>query len=222
MLKIRLLKMGFVLDCLRFNLGKLAFPILEPIFKRWENQNQDVRKYLGRGLTHLGERKAAISLLNLNMVLSLKPNHFLALVSRGRLYLAEGKAHLAARDFIKASQISSYRFTHYNLYGEYLRSVNKDEHDLGASIVSNFTETLESISRQNGGFRELKSTDVVSSLGERSMADQRCEKNKDHAAAFKRSTFRELDREKFDELGPITQGEIEAADWDQLIQDLTS
>ena len=80
--------MGFVLDCVRFNLGKLAFPILEPIFKRWENQNQDVRKYLRQGLTHLGERKAAISLLNLNMVLSLNPNHFLALVSRGRLYLA--------------------------------------------------------------------------------------------------------------------------------------
>lgn len=214
--------MGFALNCLWFNLGKLAFPILEPIFQCWENQNQDIRKHLRQGLTCLGKRKTAIALLNLNMVLSLRPNHFLALISRGRLYLGEGKIHLAVWDFIKASQVSSYRFFHYNLYDEYLRSADKDEYDLGASTTSDFTEVFESIIRQNGGSREQKSTDVVSFFSEGSRADQRFKKSKDHAPAFKRLTFRELDREKFDELGPITKVEIEAADWDQLIQDLTS
>ena len=222
MLKTGRYKGSFDLNCLWFSLGKLVFPMLEPILQCWENRNRDIRKYFYQGLACLGKRKAAISLLNLNMVLSLRPNHFSALVSRGRLYLKEGKPNLAARDFIKAGQVSSYRFTHYNLYSEYLRLVNKNEYELGVPIGSDFTKVLKSISRKDGGSRELKSTDPVASFREHSKADQRYEKNKDRVPSFKRLTFKELDREKFNELGPITQAEIEAADWDQLMQDLSS
>ena len=98
---------------LRFNLGKLVFPILEPIFQFFDNRGSDVRKYLNQGLNYLDRGEIALALLSLNMVLNLRPNHILGLISRGRLYLQAGRLKLAAQDMIKANQLSPYRFIHY-------------------------------------------------------------------------------------------------------------
>lgn len=214
--------MGCTLSELWLQLGKLIFPVVEPIFQCWENRDSDVRRHLHQGLICLDKGKPAVALLNLNMVLSLKPNHFLALVSRGRLYLREGRYQLAAQDLFKASQASAYRFTHYDLYNEYLRSVDKDVNDLGATIVNNFTEVLGSLCNLNRETGELESADMASFPRDPSMIEQKHEENKEDAPAFRRLTFSELDREKFDKLGPITQQEIDDTDWDQLVHKLTS
>ena len=215
-------KSGSTVSSLRLRLGELVFPVLEPIFQRWENRGSDVRKHLHQGLICLDKGKTAIALLNLNMVLSLKPDHFLALVSRGRLYLKEGQNRLAAEDFFKASKASTYRFTHYDLYNEYLRSVDKDVNYLGASIVSNFTDVLGSLGDLKDEPETLESADMASFPKEPSTAGQKCEENLKDMLAFKRLTFSELDREEFDKFGPITQKEVDNTDWDQLAQDLTA
>ena len=213
--------MGYTQNYLRFRLGKLVFPLLEPIFQCWESRDTDVRLYLNQGLNYLNKRETAIALLNLNMVLSLKPNHFLALVSRGRLYLKQGRCQFAVQDLLKANQVSAYRFNHYGLNNEYLRSHNKVS-NLGVSIVSNLTEILELLSKLNGKPKELEFPDVISLLRERSTEEQGCAENNEHAHALKRLTFSELGRKKFNKLGPITQQEIDNTDWDQLTQYFTS
>lgn len=210
------------MSSLRLRLEELVFPALEPIFQCWENRGSDTRKHLHQGLICLDKGKTAIALLNLNMVLSLKPDHFLALVSRGRLYLKEGQNRLAAEDFFKASKASAYRFTHYDLYNEYLRSVDKDVNYLGASIVSNFTDVLGSLGDLKDGSETLESTDMASFPKEPSTAEQKCEENLKDMLAFKRLAFNELDREEFGKFGPITQKEVDNTDWDQLAQDLTA
>ena len=90
------------------------------------------------------------------------------------------------------------------------------------SVVSNFTEILELLSKLNGEPKELEFPDVISLLRERSTEEQGRKESKEHLPAFKRLTFSELDHEKFDKLGSITQQEIDNTDWDQLIQDFTS
>jgi hypothetical protein len=57
---------------------------------------------------------------------------------------------------------------------------------------------------------------------DRSAVEQEVEEGEAKSVSFKKfllNTRRE--REKFKKLGPITQQEIEATDWDQLIEDLT-
>ena len=214
--------MGYALNYLRLQLGKLVFYLFEPIFQCWENRDSDIRVHLHQGLIYLDKGETAVALLNLNMVLSLKPNHFLALASRGRLFLKEGRSQLAAQDLLKANQVSAYRFSHYGLSSEYLRSLNKGVNNLGVPIVSNFTDMLEFQSKLHDVPKELGSSDVNSLSKERSTEEQGREESKEHLPAFKRLTFSELDHEKFDKLGSITQQEIDNTDWDQLIEDFTS
>ena len=131
--------MSRAINYLQVQLGKFVFSLLEPIFQFWENQGTNVRIYLRQGLNSLDKEKTAVALLNLNMVLSLKPNHFLALINRGRLYLKESRFQFAVQDFLKASQVSAYRFHHYGLNIEYFQSVNKDVTDLDTSTGSQFS-----------------------------------------------------------------------------------
>ncbi|KMP12653.1 hypothetical protein UR09_00675 [Candidatus Nitromaritima sp. SCGC AAA799-A02] len=215
-------KAGYFLNWLRFRVGELFFPILEPIFQWWENREKDVRGHFYQGLKCLDQKKTAIALLNLNMVLSLKPGHFQALVCRGRLYLKEGRGQLAAEDFLKANKVSPYRFTHHDLHREYFQSVNKDVENLGASIVNNFTDALESLSQsKDTPVREQDTIDQASLSKKRSAVEQTVEEDEDDAVPFKRLYLNDQEREKFRKLGPITQQEIKDTDWDQLIQDLT-
>ncbi len=218
-------KMRSLLNWVQFKVGALFFPVLELVFQWWENRDADVRRHFYQALQCCDSKQMAIALLNLNMVLSLKPDHFQALVFRGRFYLKEGRCQLASEDFLKSNRVSTYRFVHHDLYREYLQSVSKGSKDLDPLIVNNYTDALEVLHQTGGVYpvRELKSADPISLLPiDGSAVEQEVEEGEAKSVSFKKfllNTRRE--REKFKKLGPITQREIEATDWDQLIEDLT-
>ena len=121
-----------------FKIGESIFPIFEPILKLAENRNPEVRRHFNQALISLNEKKQAFALLNLNMVLSLKPNHFLARIFRGRIYIKEGQYRLASEDYLEANRISQYRFIHYDLYQEYFKSVNNEFRRKGGQVLKKF------------------------------------------------------------------------------------
>ena len=86
-----------------------------------------------------------VGLLNLNMVLSLRPDHFMARVYRGRIFLKENQFRLASVDFIRANKISPYRFTQYGLYSEYLKSINEGVGNLSDSVAENFNQVFNNL-----------------------------------------------------------------------------
>ena len=61
----------------------------------------------------------------MNRVLSLHPNHFLAHVYRGRIFLRHKQYQMASDDLVQANRISPFRFTHYRLYREYLDAIGE-------------------------------------------------------------------------------------------------
>ena len=121
------------------------FYLIEPFLKLTENRNLEVRRHFNQALLNLENSKQAIALLNLNMVISLKPNHFLARVFRGRIYVREGQYRLASEDYLEANRISHYRFIHYDLYREYFKSVNKEFGTESDPILQNFNEVFDSL-----------------------------------------------------------------------------
>ncbi len=167
-------KMRSLLNWVQFKVGALFFPVLELVFQWWENRDADVRRHFYQALQCCDSKQMAIALLNLNMVLGLKPDHFQALVFRGRFYLKEGRCQLASEDFLKSNRVSTYRFVHHDLYREYLQSVSKDSKGLGPLIVNNYTDALEVLHQTEDvcPVRELKSADPTLPLPmDRSAAD---------------------------------------------------
>ena len=136
-------KISHLLCLVQFKIGGLTFPIFEPVLRFFENKNPEVRRHFNQALASLSEKKQAIALLNLNMVLSLNPKHFLARVFRGRIYIKEGQYRLASEDYLEANRISQYRFIHYDLYREYFRSVNSEFGGEGSNIIKNFDLTYK-------------------------------------------------------------------------------
>ena len=200
----------------QFKFGGLMFPIFEPMLRFFENKNPGVRRHFNQALVSMNEKKQAIALLNLNMVLSLNPRHFLARVFRGRIYIKEGQYRLASEDYFEANNISQYRFIHYDLYREYFRSVNKEFRGVGGTIIKNFDQVFETLQLQDRGPKDEK-FDMGQEVQERLAMIE---------AGFKEDvSFQEFvlspdEVEKFTVMGPITQEEIEKTDWDQLADDL--
>lgn len=185
-----------------------------------ENKNPEVRRHFNQALASINEKKQAIALLNLNMVLSLNPKHFLARVFRGRIYIKEGQYRLASEDYLEANKISQYRFIQYDLYREYFRSVNNEFGGVGGTIIKNFDQVFETLQLQKDGGSRDGNTDASQEVQERLAMMESDLKEGDEI------TFRELvltpdETEKFSIMGPITQAEIEETDWDQLADDLT-
>jgi hypothetical protein len=205
------------LICLtQFKFGELMFPIFEPMLRFFENKDPGVRRHFNQALVSMNEKKQAIALLNLNMVLSLNPRHFLARVFRGRIYIKEGQYRLASEDYMEANNISQYRFVHYNLYWEHFKSVNKEFGGVGGTIIKNFDQVFEILQLQDSGPKD----------GKFDMGKEVKEKLSMIEAGFKEEvSFQEFvlspdEVEKFTVMGPITQEEIEETDWDQLADDL--
>ena len=73
-------KINHLIYLAEFKLGKLIFPVLEPILRFIENKDPEVCQHFNQAIFSTNEKKQAIALLNLNMVLSLNPRHFLARV----------------------------------------------------------------------------------------------------------------------------------------------
>jgi hypothetical protein len=192
------------------------FPIFEPMLRFFENKEPEVRRHFNQALVSMNEKKQAIALLNLNMVLSLNPKHFLARVFRGRIYIKEGHYRLASEDYLEANNISQYRFVHYDLYREYFRSVNKEFGGVDGIISKNFDQVFETLQRQDSGLKDGK-FDMGQEMTERLAMIEAGFKEE---VSFQESVLNPDEVEKFTVMGPITQEEIEETDWDQLSDDL--
>lgn len=211
------------MQMVQFKIGQWLFPILEPAFRFIENGSPDVKKHFNQVKLGIEQKKPAIALLNLNMILSLNPDHFMARVYRGRIYIQEGRFNLASKDYLEANRISRYRFTHHDLYGEYFKSVNKEFKYLGASIVHNFSRAFEALKlAQERLDKDGNAERFAADSGEElPLLDADPIADADHDI----KNFQELqdmEQDKFAEFGPITDKEIAKTDWDQLIKKLSS
>jgi tetratricopeptide (TPR) repeat protein len=196
-------------------MGETIFPFFEPMLKLAENKDPEVRRHFNQALLSLKKSKQAIALLNLNMVLSLKPNHFLARIFRGRIYVKEGQYRLASEDYLEANRISQYRFIHYDLYREYFKSVNNEFGGQGGEPVKNFDEIFDSMHLIQG-YRDFETE-----------AGQEFQENLSLTETGDIVAFHDLElspeeKEKFETLGPISQEEIEETDWGLFMDGLNS
>jgi len=209
---------GF-LNWVGFKVGGFFFPLLEPAYRVRENWNSEVKKHFHQAIQNLEENRMTVALLNLNMVLSLKPRHFLARVYRGRIYLQENRYRLASEDYLQANRISSYRFLHYQLGQEYFASVKNEFGELGTSITKNFEQLFEVLRQTQNGLPDTSEMDESQdSLGQHSgFAGSKREINLGDGKALS-----DPEIQKFKEMGPITRNEIEKINWDKLIKKLTS
>ncbi|GJL79376.1 MAG: hypothetical protein NPINA01_23650 [Nitrospinaceae bacterium] len=193
--------------------------MFEPIFRIKENWNPEVKKHFHQALQNLEENRVTVALLNLNMVLSIKPCHFLARVYRGRIYLQENRYRLASEDYLSANEISSYRFLHYQLSQEYFASANNEFGQLGASINKNFDQIFEVLRNHQGRAADKGKMDETQKPLEphtdfdEPNSEMRFEDD---------SILDDPENQKFKEMGPITKKEIERIDWEKLIKELTS
>ncbi|MEC9019384.1 MAG: hypothetical protein VYE03_04420 [Nitrospinota bacterium] len=194
---------------------KALFYVFEPFLRVVENIDSEVRRHFNQALLNLKNSKQAIALLNLNMVISLKPNHFIARVFRGRIYLREGQYRLASEDYLEANRISNYRFIHYDLYREYFKSVNNEFGAESDSILQNFNEVFDSLnSTSNPQYWESnKGREFKEKLS-------LIEADKNGSPSDFSLTVEE--KEKFRILGPISQQEVEETDWDSFMDELNS
>ena len=218
---MKLKKVSHLISLAQFKLGELIFPMFEPLLRFLENKDPEVRRHFIHALASLKKKKQAIALLNLNMVLSLNPKHFLARVFRGRIYIKEGQYRLASEDYLEANKISQYRFIHYDLYREYFRSVNSEFGSEGGPLLEKFDQMFETLQLQRDSSYRDGQTDMGTELQDNLSILEAGLKEGDEI------TFQELalspdEKERFQVLGPITQEEIEETDWDQLLDDLTS
>lgn len=194
---------------------KALFYVFEPFLRVVENRDSEVRRHFNQALLNLKNSKQAIALLNLNMVISLKPNHFLARVFRGRIYLREGQYRLASEDYLEANRISHYRFIHYDLYREYFKSVNNEFGAESGPILQNFNEVFDSLnSTSNPQYWE-------SNKG-REFKEKLSLIEADKSGSPSDFSLTVEEKEKFRILGPISQQEVEETDWDSFMDELNS
>lgn len=203
----------------RFKVGELFFPVLEPIFRMRENRDSAVKKHFNQAIQNLEENRTTVALLNLNMVLSMQPRHFLARVYRGKIYLNEGRSRLASEDFLQSNTISPYRFLHYHLNSEYFASVKKEFGEMGVSITKNFDQIFEVLRQAQGNPKEMGEVEEGQDPLEQFPEYDNLEFDMDLADAV---PLDESESQKFQEMGPITRKEISMTDWNKLIKELTS
>lgn len=215
----RLKRVSLTAGKIRNRLGKLLFPVLETIFIMLDNLRPNVRQHFYRAIRSLGKNNMPVGLLNLNMVLNLHPNHFLARVYRGRIFLKERKFRLASVDFIRANKISPYRFSQYELYSEYLESVNEGIGYLGDSMVSNFNRVFEAFRQESEKVFPDSKIEEQQEGSETAHSLQLTSEEDKHVSGKNRDLTPE-EKGKFQEMGPITLKELEETDWESLIKKL--
>jgi tetratricopeptide (TPR) repeat protein len=222
---LSLKKVSYWINYAQYRVGAWLFPLLEPLCRFVEDLHPEVRKHCRQALIALEKNRLPIALLNLNRVLSLRPNHFLARIHRGRIYIREGRFRLASEDYLQANQISRYRFIHYDLYQEYLRSVNRGAEDT-APIAQNFSQTLdalrqahEKLLREGEVPRESESFEEIAFLeSEGEVAGNEVLQGLPEPY----SALTDEEQGKFAAMGPITPQEVQQTDWGKLIKQLTS
>jgi tetratricopeptide (TPR) repeat protein len=195
----------------RYGIGKLFFPVLEPLFILRENLGTTVRRHFDQAIKHIENKNLAVAQLNLNMVLSLYPKHFLARVYRGRIYLRQKQYRLASEDFLQANRISPFRFTHYRLYREYLESIG------GGRPPAYWMGRLKGL----GQMPDIKGYDAMDALDPHSASEDSADLE-EQLMVLQDPDLTQSDRDKFGDMGPIASHEVENADWDHVLKKLTS
>lgn len=217
-------KISHWINLVQFSIGEFLFPFLEPIFRVLENTNKEVRKHFHQALVNVENSNFSVALLNLNTVLSLRPEHFLARVYRGRIYIQHSQFQLASDDYIFADKISHYRFIHYDLYREYLRSVNKGIEKFGASIIQDFTHAFEVLRQaqdkltQQGKYGKKKDETPDTVKNPPPQFDSYLE----NEILLEEEGLGNEEIARFKKMGPITQKEVESTDWEKVIKRLLS
>jgi tetratricopeptide (TPR) repeat protein len=204
-----------LINFLCFKMGETIFPLYEPMLKLFENKDPEVRRHFNHALLSLKKSKQAIALLNLNMVLCLKPNHFLAHIFRGRIYVKEGQYRLASEDYLEAIRISRYRFIHYDLYREYFKFVNNEFGRQGGQALNSFDDVFDSMHLIQG-CKYLETEVGQEFQGNLSLTET------DDIVSYQDLALTSEEKEKFETLGPISQEEMEETDWDLIMDDLNS
>ena len=211
-------KINHFLSLAHFKFGKFTFPIFEPLLRFFENKNPEVRQHFNQALSSLNKKKQAIALLNLNMVLSLNPKHFLARIFRGRIYVKEGQYRLASEDYLEANRISQYRFIHYDLHREYFQSVNSEFGKMGDNIQKSFYQVFDTLKFKQEKSSKDANTDMAQKVRE-NLSTLEASLQEEDGITLQMSPN---EKEKFQALGPITQEELEESDWDKLVDDLSN
>jgi tetratricopeptide (TPR) repeat protein len=202
----------------RYGIGKLFFPVLEPMFILRENLRMTVRRHLDQAIKHIENKNFVVAQLNLNMALSLYPNHFLARVYRGRIYLHQKQYRLASEDFLQANRISPFRFTHYRLYREYLESVGENSrYDEGHSSA-NWMGRLKEFPKAP----DIKRYDSAEASESKPVFEDSMDLDEESFILSQDLDLSDSDRDKFGDMGPITSQEAADADWDHVLKKLTS
>lgn len=212
-------KISYWINWVQFKTGELFFPIFEPFLRMFDDKNPEIRNRLDQAVQNLENKNIEAALADLNMVLNLRPNHFLARVYRGRIYIRAHRYRLAVEDYIQAHKISRYRFIHYDLYNEYFASMNHGIGRLSSSIIQNFNQAFEILRYGKESSPKAPSLPRLdSNLNPEDSPELMTGGPKDD----KPWVFTEKERAKFLELNPITEQEIRKTDWDQLSKDLSS
>ena len=201
---------------IRYTIGKFFFPVLEPLFILRENLSTTVRRHFDQAIKHIENKNIAVAQLNLNMVLSLYPKHFLARVYRGRIYLRQKQYRLASEDFLQANRVSPFRFTHYRLYREYLESIGEGTQFGEGRPPAHWMGRLKGL----GQSPDSKGYEVIDdSLP---VFDDSTDIEEDQLMVIQDPDLTQNDRDKFGDMGPIASHEVENADWDHVLKKLTS
>ena len=202
----------------RYSVGKLFFPVLEPLFILRENLNTAIRRHFDQAIKHIENKNFAVAQLNLNMVLSLYPKHFLARVYRGRIYLQQKQYRLASEDLLQANRISPFRFTHYRLYREYLESIGEGTQLGEGRPPAHWMGRLKGLNQTP----DIKGCDGTDASDLQSVFEDSSDLEEEQLMVIQDPDLTRSEREKFGDMGPITPREAENADWDHVLKKLTS
>ena len=203
---------------IRYSMGKLVFPILEPLFILRENLRTAVRQHFDQAIKHIENKNFAVAQLNLNMVLTLYPRHFLARMYRGRIYLRQKQYRLASEDLLQANRISSFRFTHYRLYREYLESIGEGTSFGEGRPPAHWMGRLKGLNQAP----DSKGRDGMEGLDSQLHFEDFTDSEEERLMVIQDPDLTQNDREKFEDMGPIASHELENADWDHALKKLTS
>ena len=202
----------------RYSIGKLFFPVLEPLFILRENLSTTVRRHCDQAIKHVENKNFVVAQLHLNMVLSLYPKHFLARIYRGRIYLQQKQYRLASEDLLQANRISPFRFTHYRLYREYLESIGEGTQFGEGRPPAHWMGRLKGLRQipDIEGYEGMDTSDAQSVLENSKGVEE------ESLRVIQDPDLTPSDNEKFGDMGPISSLEVENADWDHVLKKLTS
>lgn len=219
---LNLKKISYRINLVQYSIGEFLFPFLEPIFRAIENSRKEVRNNFIQAIKNIEKNNLPVALLNLNAVLNLRPKHFLARVYRGRIYIQLSQFQRASDDYVCADQASHYRFIHYDLYREYLKSINKEIEKSGASIIQNFTQAFEVLRRAHEKFIRKEKGGDKPEASKKSFLSQYDDDMENDLTLFEEEGLSEEEMARFQKMGPISQEEIEKTNWEKVIKQIIS